>query len=90
MLHVKIKVHERDNDEPTFPEYQNKTIVEGKLAGFGIMENGMQSGNTSVAFFVEMPDGSITVAQVSAGIMDGLAAALRGAEERFSAKKTRN
>lgn len=83
MQHVMIRVGAlKDRDKPLFPEYAEK-YIEGKLVAFSILEAGMVSGKTSCAVMIELPDGSVAGAELSADMMEGLAAATRGAVARF-------
>lgn len=59
-------------------------IVESDSLTVGILEAGMKSGATSLMFCLEMPDGSVAMAQCSAKQFRALSKALDGAEQRFS------
>lgn len=82
MIPLKIKISEIANREPLFPEYEGAEEVQFKA--FGVIEGGMVSGKTSVCFIFEADDGRTFIAQSSAAIMENMAAALVGAENRFA------
>lgn len=62
---------------------ETKTVV-GDLERMVIIEGGMQSGATSIAFQVKMPDGSYVIAETTAKLFRAMAGTLEGAEQRFS------
>ena len=67
-------------DSPPFPDIDP---VEVSLDVAVVLEAGMASGLPSVALLFTLPDGSRAIAQTSLAIIDGLAAAGRGATQRW-------
>lgn len=55
-------VLEGDN---AFPEYQGKKIVNVHNFAVTALEGGMASGRPSVAFLIELPDGTVVMAETS-------------------------
>lgn len=55
----------------------------GDLVHMLIVEGGMKSGATSIAFHIVLPDGKSIMCQTSAAIFQGLSDAFRGAEAYF-------
>jgi len=82
MPHLDIRICDKGQLTPAFhePEYEN--IPEGELLGAAILEGGMSSGKTSIGFIVES-EGRKFLVQTSADILNGLMAAVRGAEQRW-------
>lgn len=70
-------------DPPSFPELSGKLAHEGRLQHVAILQGGMESGRTSVSFFVTLPDGKVVLAQLSADLLKGVVSAINGAEERW-------
>lgn len=54
-----------------------------ELERFAVLEQGMQSGRASVAFVIQLPDGSTVFAETSARLFLSLAAITRGALQRW-------
>lgn len=48
-----------------------------------ILEGGMRSGGTSIALRLDLPDGKAVIAETSAALWEGVARAIRGAEDRW-------
>jgi hypothetical protein len=82
MPHLDIRICDKDQTGPAFPEPEYNDIPEGKLLAAAVLEDGMSSGKTSVGFIIEAASGKVLV-QTSAAILDGLTAAIRGAEQRW-------
>jgi hypothetical protein len=80
-MHVKIRIC-AVGDPVAFPEYSGH-YVEGSNVAVAILEKGMQSGKTSLTFLFDLPDGKHAGFQMSADMFESVAAALRGARERF-------
>lgn len=70
-------------DGPIFPEHRD--AQDATILGFAILEQGMQSGKTSCGFFFES-QGKKYFAQLSNDMMQSLASAACGADERFRDK----
>lgn len=81
MPHCNIKIG-AVGDPVLFPEHAGKTI-EATLAGMGILENGTKDGRCACGIYGQMPDGKMVWIQVTARMFLGMAAAVRGATERF-------
>ena len=78
---IRIQAKSDQDKGPLFPEISPKQ--NGKIIKMGILEAGMASGKTSVALIMEMDDGTHIAAETSAAIFLGMAAAVRGACQRF-------
>lgn len=83
MQHVKVRIIEKNNPEPAFPEYAAKNPEEAKLAGVAILEKGTECGNSSLGFVIETDDGKVYFARVTGRIFRSLADAHRGACKRW-------
>ncbi len=72
-------------DPVLFPEFEQRIDANGDILAMGIIEKGTESGKTSVAFFVRTQtlDADLICCQMSSGMLLNLAAAVRGAVERF-------
>lgn len=80
---IQTTVHIIAKDSPPIAKFVGKKVLNGRLTDFSILEAGMQSGRTSVAFFVELDNGQVVFVETSGVIFEGLAAALKGAKARF-------
>lgn len=83
MPHIKIVIREKKDNTPAFENLSESDTVWVEPDGFVILEGGMESGKTSVALSFKLPDGKTAIAETSAEIFNGMAVALRGAEQRF-------
>jgi hypothetical protein len=84
MPHLDIKIVSK-NDTFTFAEAEGKEIFKGsdvQLTHAAIIQGGMQSGKTSVMFGITYEDQFVLV-ETSAGIIDYLYHAIKGAEQRW-------
>lgn len=69
---------------PAFPEIVNENFYcEAKLHGVSVLQSGMTTGKTSVGIAIELPDGKYVLVQTSASMIEGIFAAIRGAEQRW-------
>jgi hypothetical protein len=85
MPHVAIKIQRKNEaDKPLLPDLPADKIIEAELANFCILEGGMVSGKASVSFHIPLPDGTHVIAQTSAAIFEGMAAALVGAKRNWN------
>ena len=86
-MQVKILIQDlKDAGTPLFPEMEKAGFKEGQLESFGILEGGTVGGKASVGINVKMPDGTYVWVQTTADIFEGMAAALRGARQRWAQK----
>ena len=83
MIQTKVIIH-RKSDLGEALKFSSPPPF-GDLAHVVIMEGGMASGESSVAFHIIMPDGSSVMCQTSALIFHGIRDALHGAELFFRA-----
>ena len=68
-------------DPPAFPELVNG--VESECLGFAILEKGTASGKTSCAVMTVGADGKPVMVQFTGDMFLSMAAALKGARQRF-------
>ncbi len=87
MNSVKIEIN-AVGDPKLFPELEGMTKLERTIHGFGILEKGMESGACSVMFVTKLNDKEFVISQLSAAMFFTLAAALKGACERFGDTKS--
>jgi hypothetical protein len=80
VLTCNIKVGRKNEKGALFPT--TKPIVMARLANFGILEGGTETGGTSVCWTFELADKMLLV-ETSAEIFRGMAAALEKAERQF-------
>ena len=66
------------NDSPPVDEYKQLGDVT-----VGVLEGGMQSGKTSLMFLARDKHGEVHYFEMSADNFEGVAAAVKGARERF-------
>lgn len=90
MPHLEIKVHRHNDPDPIFGELAESTDGEMELHGAAILESGMRSGKTSVSFFVKDEKGKYHIVQTSAGIIEMLMGAIKGAEANWRDNPVRN
>lgn len=89
MPSIKIVVRTKEDKGLALPDIVGDT-VEATLVSFVILEGGMQSGKSSVALHIKLPDGTDAIAETSADIFRSMAGALKGAEERFAELRSQN
>jgi len=75
-MHAKIHVI-RKSDPPVLPISAGKTVHQCQLAHVALLQDGMQSGKSSVAFLVDLPDGSIVFIETSAVMLMAIAGGVR-------------
>jgi len=80
---VQIIIKTIDDKEPSWPDIEN-CKGEGNITSMAILEKGTVEGRASVAFRVEDASRQFVFAQLTAGQLEMLAAALKGAELRFA------
>jgi len=80
MSMVRIKIS-AVGDPPAFPELTNG--IEGECLGFSILESGTTSGKTSCAVMTRGADGIPVMVQFTGDMFLSMAAALKGARQRF-------
>jgi len=79
---VNIKILAKDEQGPLFEGLDASKMTESQITDVGILESGMESGKTSVGLLIPNGDGHILV-QMSAGQFEMIAAAVKGAAQRF-------
>jgi hypothetical protein len=80
-MHCDVRIGAKGSP-PLFPEFEG-LCVNAELAGFGILEGGMDSGKCSTGIFVRLEDGKIAVVELSAALFVAMAGAVKGAQQRF-------
>lgn len=86
MPEVKVIIQAKADAKPgeyILKGYEGRNLFVPNLIIVGILEGGMQSGETSVGFIGELQDGSLVFMETSAAILDGIAQAVKGADQRF-------
>jgi hypothetical protein len=68
-------------------ETLQRTITELTIEKVVIQEAGTTSGRTSIMFVLRHPNGSLSYAQTTANLLDGLNGAVRGAEQGWQANE---
>lgn len=71
-----------------YPEVQGKTIHNCELSRGAVLQAGMESGRASVAFLIDLPDGSVAFVQTSARNFEMIAAIVRGACQKWGEDNT--
>jgi len=79
-MYVRIKIC-AVGDPPAFPELPSG--IEGECLGFAILEKGTAGGKTSCAIMTKGADGVPVMVQFTGDMFLTMAAALKGARERF-------
>ena len=80
MSHVAVKIC-AVGDPPAFPELNNR--VSGECLGFVILEKGTSKGKTSCAVVTRGKDGVPVIVEFTGDMFLSMAAALKGARQRF-------
>jgi hypothetical protein len=57
---------QRDGEPPVWPDHVGRVIDAGLLVDVAVLDRGMESGLPSVAFRLELPDGTPVIAQQTA------------------------
>lgn len=81
---LEIKVHRHNQEKAVFSEISQQVVGELRLDKADILESGMSGGKTSVTFFVVSETGDYYVIQTSAGILNMLTSAIKGAEGNWA------
>lgn len=81
MTHVQIKIQAKSEAGPLFPELVDGT--EQPCLGFGILEAGTTSGKTSCCVMTQDEHGKPIMVQFTGDMFLSMAAALKGAKQRF-------
>ena len=82
-MHVTIKIQDlKDADKTLFPELKDK-FIEGQVESVGILQGGMESGKASLCLNIKLDDDTYVIAQLSAGMIESISAAVRGAQQRW-------
>lgn len=85
MIPLSIIIKTIDDLDPAFPQVTPENYAgECTLESVSILEHGMASGKTSIGLLIKLSDGSYTVAQASAALLDMIWHTLQGAEQRFA------
>ena len=85
MQAIRIAICPKTQLEPAFPEIKPES--EMTFEAVAILEHGCASGNAALGFVLKGADGTHHIAQMTENIFDGVAAALKGANERFGISK---
>jgi hypothetical protein len=89
MQSLELKIHAL-GDPPIFPELNDKIAFGGELTHVAILERGMVSGACSLCLYVKITshpdpaDGRYVWVQMGSGMLQMIASALKGANERFN------
>jgi hypothetical protein len=78
---VDVRIQAKNDPGPLFPEFANG--VEGECLGFGILEGGTVNGKTSCGVLTRGADGVPVMVQFTGDMFLTMAAALKGARQRF-------
>jgi len=78
---VDICIVAKNDPNPAFPDLANG--VESPCLGFAILEGGCASGKTSCAVMARGADGVPVIVQFTGDMFLSMAAALKGARQRF-------
>lgn len=82
MISAIVKILRKNEPGPVFPEAAHAQVY--RLHGMSIIEAGMKSGRTAVALVMKDGAGRYAVCEISGEILASLAAALKGADQRFA------
>lgn len=64
--------------EGAFEAYQGRTVRKGEITAVTALPQGMGSGRTSVALFIELEDGSVAFGETSLRLFQQASAAFTG------------
>ncbi len=73
----------RTIDPPPFPELSEKVVCSSEIDKVAILQAGMQSGKSSIAFLITLPTGDVVFAEMSAAILDMIHGASVGARQSW-------
>lgn len=79
---IRVVVHDHD-DPPPFPDLAASQIIDGEATRAAVLRGGTAKGRASVAILADLPDGRVIVIQTTARLLHMLAAAARGAQDRW-------
>lgn len=82
MIHARILIKEKADATPALPEV--KEFTTGQLKDIVILEEGMQSGKTSISFHIIDSKGKSIIVETSAAIFETTMGAIKGAELRWA------
>lgn len=82
MSRVQIKICDA-GDPPPFAELVDAGVISGECLSFVIIEKGTAAGKTSCAVVTRGADGKPVVVQFTGDMFLSMAAALKGARQRF-------
>lgn len=83
MPHLAIKIHRHNDPDPAFPVNPDDIAGTLEFQNCSVMESGMQSGRTSLFFGLQDAAGKWYFVETSAGMIDMLAACIKGAEANW-------
>lgn len=87
MNHIDVRVV-RVGDPAPFPDLAEKTIRQGTVDRFTVLEQGTTGGRASVGIFATLPDGSIAFIETTARLFEMMAGAARGACQSWGEDNT--
>jgi predicted ATPase len=88
MPDCKVKIHDKGTP-PAVIDALKPDYKQGNFDTCVIMEGGMVSGKTSLAFHIITEDGQSILVQTSAAIIEMLQGCIRGAEQRWADKRAK-
>lgn len=83
MSQVEIFIRTKNDVNPPIVFAGSPRVDTAELRTVVILEGGMQSGKTSMALHFKLANGQHAIAEVAGTIFQGIAQALKGAQERF-------
>lgn len=81
MNHVDVCIGAKDDESPLFPEFAD--AIDTPCLGFAILDRGTVSGKTSCGVIAKGQDGKSVMIQFTGDMFLTMAAALKGARQRF-------
>ena len=86
---IKIGIGDFADPGPMFPELVGKVSLEGTVTHVGILERGTKQGATALVVIVEVNGRNVSVS-LTAAALESIAAAVRGAEQRWAERTKGN
>lgn len=89
MIGVKLVIQSLEDVKTGKPVHERLTpenAIQSTDLTIAILEAGMVSGKTSLMFIIGNPDGTFSVAEMSAAQFEMTVSAVRGAVQRFEGK----
>lgn len=83
MTHVPVRICDKDQTDPAFPEFETRPSQDGELAGVAVLEDATSGGKAGVGFVVVLADGSTVRVMTTAAIFGMVAGAVKGACQRW-------